>query len=63
VSANLPEQAHPKIKAWPSRLGVGHEAEEPILEKNDNVEKSKKGSQGETQWALMLNRKTRSSLI
>jgi len=33
VSANLPKWAHPKIKAWPSRLGVGYEADEPILEK------------------------------
>jgi len=47
VSANLPKWAHPKIKAWPSRLGVGHEADELILAKMINFKKSKKGSQGE----------------
>jgi len=33
MSANLSKQAYPIIKAWPSRLGVGHEADKPILEK------------------------------
>ena len=33
MSANLPKQAHPKIKAWFSRLGFGHEADELILGK------------------------------
>jgi len=35
VSANLSKQAYPTIKAWPSRLGVGHEADKPILEKKE----------------------------
>jgi hypothetical protein len=64
VSANLPKRAHPKIKAWPSRLGLGHEADELILEKMINVKKPKKGSQGKTYWAVMLKKKkVRSSLI
>jgi hypothetical protein len=25
--------AHPKIKAWPSKLGVGHKADNLIMEK------------------------------
>jgi hypothetical protein len=31
--ANFSRAAHPKIKAWPSMLRVGHEAQELILEK------------------------------
>jgi hypothetical protein len=29
----LPRGAHPKNKVWPSKLGVGHEADNLILEK------------------------------
>jgi len=57
MSASLSKQAYPIIKTWPFRLGVGHGADKPILEKNDDVEKSKKGSQGETYWAVMLRRR------
>jgi len=31
--ANFSRAAHPKIKAWPSMLGVGHEAQNLSLEK------------------------------
>jgi hypothetical protein len=31
--ANLPRGPHPKIEAWPSRLGLRHEADNAILEK------------------------------
>jgi hypothetical protein len=32
VFAKLPRAAHPKIKAWPSRLGIEHQADNLILE-------------------------------
>ena len=33
VSHNLPRETHPEIKAWSSRLGVGHEADRLIHKK------------------------------
>jgi len=63
VSANLPKWPYPQIKAWSSRLGVGHEADKLILGKMINVKKSKKGSQGESYWSVMLKKKKIRSLI
>lgn len=54
--ANFSRAAHPKIKAWPSMLRVGHEVQNLILGKK--CWEAQKGSQGQTYRVILLKKRT-----
>jgi hypothetical protein len=57
VSANFHKWAHPKNQSLALQVkGLGMRLMNPSW-KNDNVKRSKKGSQGKTYWAVMLKKK------